>query len=168
MISNKHQNHWLKSGMTLSEVVIATAIIAVCIPLMMAASGGAYRSNLDAEADTRSAWLVRDVQRRIISRWAESSSYAHSEMPFAFPSADSPGSIMELNYKNDGTLLSDDINQATYLVTVEAEAYTPETGNTPVSSLAIVSIIIEYPAKASSNHRKKLTYQYISRRDAIP
>ena len=60
-----------KRGMTLAEVVIAIAVIASTVPLIMGAMSSAHRSRQSAETDTRSAWLVRDVQQRIQNEWAE-------------------------------------------------------------------------------------------------
>ncbi len=157
----------LKTGMTLSEVVIAIGIIAFSIPLIVAASGGAYHSLQAAEADTRSAWLVRDVRRNIMSGWAEAMESSDFEHAFPFPSVNSPKVVMELRYRQDGTLLVEDTDQAIYIVKVEAEPYLPRLNQSKATSLARVSIQIQYPAKASPNKRKKLTYQFISTRDGV-
>lgn len=167
MIWKAHRKYMPKPGMTLSEVVIAIGIIAFSIPLILAATAGAHRSLQAAEADTRSAWLVRDAQRRIISAWSYSAPTAHLDTPLAFPSADTPEATLELCYKHDGTFLAEDSNQAVYLVTVEAEPYMAAVNNSSAQPLALVSIKIEYPAKASPNKRKKLSYQFISTRDGI-
>ncbi len=167
MITKPDMKLMLKSGMTLSEVVIAIGIIAFSVPLIVAATGGAHHSRQAADADTRSAWLVRDVQRKIMSEWAEAMKPSGYEITFPFPSADTPEVAMELRYKQDGALLVEDADQATYLVKVEAEPYLPRLNQSKASSLARVSIQIQYPAKASPNKRKKLTYQFISTRDGI-
>ena len=157
-----------KRGMTLSEVVVSIGVIAFSIPLILAATGGAHRSLQAADADTRSSWLVRDVQRRIISAWSDSASPGQSEMAMAFPSAATPEVKLELSYKQDGTFLAEDTKQAAYRVTVEAEPYMTASQQGAEPTLALVSIRIEYPAKASANKRKKLSYQFISTRDGIP
>lgn len=167
MIAKPSMNYMLKSGMTLSEVVIAMGIIAFSVPLIIAASGGAHHSRQAAEADTRSAWLVRDVQRKIMSGWAEAETSSDIENAFPFPSAYSPEVVMELSYKQDGALLAEETDQAIYIVKVEAEPYLPRLNQSKASSLARVSIQIQYPAKASPNKRKKLTYQFISTRDGV-
>lgn len=160
-------NYMLKSGMTLSEVVIAIGIIAFSVPLIVAASGGAHHSRQAAEADTRSAWLVRDVQRKIMSGWAEAETSSDMKNAFPFPSAYSQEVVMELSYKQDGTLPNEETDQAIYIVKVEAEPYLPRLNQSNASSLARVSIQIQYPAKATPNKRKKLTYQFISTRDGV-
>ncbi|MES2982321.1 MAG: type II secretion system protein [Verrucomicrobiota bacterium] len=162
MIWKANRNILMERGMTLSEVVMAIGIIAFSIPLIVAASGGAHRSLEAAEVDTRSAWVVRDVQRRIINAWSDSASSSHLETPLAFPSAATPEVTWELGYKHDGTFLADGIDQAVYIVTVKAEPYTPNLHHSSAPALALVSIKIEYPAKASPNKRKKLSYQFIA------
>lgn len=164
MIRNPHSSI-AKRGMTLAEVVIAIAIIAFSIPLILAATGGAHRSRQAAEADTRSAWLVRDVQQRIFNTWSATSQPISLDFPF--PSASSPKVTMELRYTQDGTLIDENLYQAVYLVSVEAEPYIQTPDHPTSSSLALISIKIEHPAKATSNKRTKLTYQFVSTREGI-
>jgi hypothetical protein len=153
--------------MTLAEVVIAIAIISFSIPLILAATGEAHRSRQASEVDTRSTWLVRDVQRRITHMWSENTLLYGLKHPFPFPSADSPNVTIELRYKQDGTLIADDREQAVYLVSVQAEAYNQKPDHFPRSSLALVTIKIQHPAKSTSNKRTKLTYQFLSTRVGI-
>jgi type II secretory pathway pseudopilin PulG len=167
MIVKPDIKYMSKAGMTLSEVVIAIGIIAFSIPLIVAASGGAYQSRQAAETETRSAWLVRDVQRNIINKWAQTKTPSNFENTFPFPSIDSPQVVMELRYKQDGTLLADDTDQAIYLVKVMAEPYFAHVNQSKALSLAKVTIHIRYPAKASSKNRKILIYQFICTRDGI-
>ncbi len=168
MICKSYQNIMLKRGMSLAEVVMAIAVIAFSIPLILAATGGAHRSRQDAEADTRSAWLVRDVQRIINNEWSEIAQPFVPKISFPFPSGDSSEATMELAYKQDGTLITDeDIDQAVYLVTVEAGTYMTNANHSTASSLALITINIQYPAKAAPNNRKKLTYQFVSAREGI-
>lgn len=168
MICKSYRNIMLKRGMTLAEVVMAIAVIAFCIPLILAATGAAHRSRQDAEADTRSSWLVRDVQRRINNEWSEILQPFVPKISFPFPSEDSSEATMELAYKQDGTLITAEANDhAVYLVTAEARAYVPDANHSTPSSLALITIQIQYPAKASPNHRKKLTYRFVSARDGI-
>ena len=168
MIAKQHMDDKRERGMTLTELVIAIAIIAFAIPLILAASGGAHQTRQAAEADTRSSWLVRDVQRRIINGWSVPMPSRGFEKSFPFPSAGSPEVTMELSYNQDGELLAEANGQATYLVTVTAEPYVPPPNQTIASTLALISINIQYPAKAFPNKRKKLTYQFISLRNGIP
>lgn len=156
----------LKSGMTLSEIVIAIGIIAFTIPLILAATGNAYQTRQAAEADTRSTWLVRDVQRAIINDWENSGSNTAIEDAFPFPTS-SP-STMELRFNQHGTWLPRESDNAVYLALVKAEAYMSNTDHSQGTPLARVSIRIQYPAKASPKYRKQLTYQFLSTRHGIP
>lgn len=169
MIVKQKMDDKRKRGLTLTEVVIAIAIIAFTIPLILAASGGAHQTRQAAEADTRSSWLVRDVERRIMNGWSETAPSSGFAKSFPFPSADTPEVTMELSYKQDGRLLAEaTTGQATYLVTLTAEPYVPTPNQTNAPTLALISINIQYPAKASPNKRKELTYQFISSRHGIP
>lgn len=168
MTIHHDRKRMLMSGMTLSEVVVAIAIISISIPLLLVALGSAYQSRMRAEIDTRSAWLVRDVQRQILSHWSESSSQLDEEKRFAFPSVLSPESSMQLSYRKDGTLNSDDTGQAVYMVSVEAKTY-PSAINHPGSpTLAMIRITIQHPANASPRRQQKSTYQYLTTRGGIP
>ncbi len=60
-----------RPGMTLMEVVIAIGVVAFVVPLILAATGSAGSSRRDAEADTRSAWIAKEVQRQMILKWSE-------------------------------------------------------------------------------------------------
>ncbi len=59
------------TGMTLMEVVIAIGVVAFVIPLILAATGSAGNSRRNAEADTHSAWIARDVQQNMIVAWGD-------------------------------------------------------------------------------------------------
>ena len=64
-------NSHAQRGMTLMEVVIAIGVVAFVIPLILAATGSAGNSRRNAEADTRSVWLAREVQQQVLSKWAD-------------------------------------------------------------------------------------------------
>ncbi len=166
MNRNTKRSPVLKSGMTLSEIVIAIGIIAFTIPLILAATGNAHQTRQAAEADTRSAWLVRDVQRKIMNEWANSGSNSAIENTFTFPTS-SPVT-MELSFKRDGSWLPRESDEAVYVALVRAEPYMPNTDHSRSTPLARVTIKIQYPAKASPNHRKQLTYQFLSTRNGMP
>lgn len=152
--------------MTLSEIIIALGVIACTIPLILAATGNAYQTRQAAEADTRSAWLVRDVQRRIMDGWAQPGSKTGDLHAIPFPTS-SP-TTMELSFKQDGTWLPYGSDQAAYLALIKAEPYMPEPAHAQVTPLARITIRIQYPAKAPSNHRKQLSYRFLSSRNGMP
>ncbi|MFN9027093.1 MAG: hypothetical protein ACK5VX_12970, partial [Akkermansiaceae bacterium] len=106
--------------MSLTEVVIALSIIAFSVPLILGATGGAHQSRQDAEADTRSAWIVGDVKRRIINDWASLTQYSDLKDELIFPSIENPKSTINMFYDQQGTLMGQDDEKAVYLVTVEA------------------------------------------------
>lgn len=149
-------------GMTLAEVVLAIAIIGFAIPLITAGMTSAQHTRQAAEADTRSAWLVRDAQRRMIRLWAETADSKSGETSFTFPSANSEGSSLELFYDRSGTLLSE-IAPAIYRVTVDAKPH-EHLGN---SVLAWITVEIQYPANAPTGKRNAHIYQFLSTREEI-
>ena len=151
-----------KRGMTLAEVVIAIAVIASTVPLIMGAMSSAHRSRQSAETDTRSAWLVRDVQQRIQNEWAEAAEHADLNNAFPFPTEASPEVTIDLAYKKDGTLIATPgMEQATYLVSIEAEPYNLPTNQPTGQKLALISIKI----RDVSHKRTTLEYRYVSARE---
>jgi hypothetical protein len=155
-------NNRTKRGTTLTEVVIAVSVIAFSVPLILAATGGAHQSRQDAEVDTRSAWIVGDVKRRIINEWASAIQRTDEKESLIFPSIETPRSTMEIYYDQQGSLIEQDDEKAVYMVSVEASPYTQSSHDSGISNMARVIIKIQYPAKASSNNQKKLTYQFVS------
>lgn len=165
MIRRYHQGLATQRGMTLAEVVIAIAIIASTVPLILAATSAAHRARQSTEADTRSAWLVRDVQRRIQHEWTEPEKKSNLKIPFQFPTENSPEVTMELAYRKDGTFVpADDMKNVVYFAWIKAESYMQTTNKPKSLPLALVSIKIQ----AASHKRTKLNYRYVSTREGIP
>lgn len=162
MITKRNMNHRAKRGTTLTEVVIAISVIAFSVPLILGATGGAHQSRQEVEADTRSAWIVSDVKRRIVNDW--SSATQHSEAALIFPSMETPKSSIHMFYDQQGSLIEQDNEKAAYLVTVEASPYVQTEHHSDISPMALVIIKIQHPAKASPDKQKKLTYQFVSTR----
>lgn len=156
-----------KRGVSLTEVVIALSVIAFSVPLILGATGGAHQSRQDAEADTRSAWIVGDVKRRIINDWASLTQYSDSKDELIFPSIENPKSTINMFYDQQGTLMGQDDEKAVYLVTVEASPYVQTHYYSDILPLARVIIKIQHPAKASPDKQKIVTYQFISARYEI-
>lgn len=156
----------IRSGMTLSEIIITIGVIAFAVPLILAATGNAYQIRQAAEVDTRSAWLARDVQRRIINGWTASASNSGDEETFPFPTS-SP-STMEISFSQNGTWLRESTDRAAYLALIKAEPFTSNSVQSQLTPLARITITIQYPAKASPNHRKQLSYQFLSSRNGMP
>ncbi len=156
------KNSTAQHGMTLAEVVIAIAIMASTVPLIIAATSSAQGARQSAETDTRSAWLVRAVQRRIQNEWTEAAEHADLQNAFPFPTKATPEVTIELAYAKDGTLISSDgTEQAVYLVSVQAVPYELSTNQPTGQQLALISIKI----RAASNQRTKMDYRYVSARE---
>lgn len=166
------QRRTLPRGLTLMEVVIAIAVMAISVPLVFTATTSANSSRRSAEADTRSVWLARETQREIITKWSDEPSISGQSIittPFGFPqnsptgeaSGDGPGPFTKvLIFGNEGAFISEGSTQdldapslipgATYLLALHAEPYTPP-GIAPTASqpaLAKVTIDVLSPATA--------------------
>jgi type II secretory pathway pseudopilin PulG len=164
-------------GMTLTEVVIALGVVAFVIPIILAATGSAGSSRLSAEADTRSAWLAREVQRDIISAWATPARESLIGAPLDFPEFADESSPEILAYDSDGNFLAmgtaadlsapSKIPKAAYLVAVHGEVHRPPNLAAGADSLSLLTIRVLHPAKVSPAKRSDLRYLLISPRQGI-
>lgn len=162
-----------KRGMTLMEVIIALGVVAFVMPIILTATGSANLSRLGAEADTRSAWLAREVQREVISAWADPARESVIETSLDFPQFADESSPEILAYDSDGNFLTkgapedlsgpSKIPKATYLVAIHGEAHSPP-NLTHGSSLSLLRIRVLHPAKAPPAKRSDLRYHLISSR----
>jgi type II secretory pathway pseudopilin PulG len=163
-----------KRGMTLSEVVIALGVVAFVVPLILAATGSANSSRLSAEADTRSAWLAREVQREITSAWSAPAPQTHFGTALSFPvfatanapeilAYDADGRFIEKGAPKDLTAASLTPNAA-YLVAVHGEAHIPPNLAIGTNTLSQLTIRVLHPAKATPAKRSDLRYQIITPR----
>jgi hypothetical protein len=164
MISRRIMKHRKIRGTTLTEVLIAVSVLAFSVPLILAATGGTYRSRQDAEADTRAIWIVGDVKRRVINKWSTDTQRSDVEETLIFPSSATPKNTIKMFYDKQGSLIEHDHEKGVYLVTVEASQYVRPHYYSDISPLARVIIKIQHPAKSSSDRQKKLTYQFVSNR----
>ena len=165
-----------KRGMTLSEVVIALGVVAFVVPLILAATGSANSSRLSAEADTRSAWLAREVQREIISAWTVPAPTPASAFGAAltFPVFATATAPEILAYDSDGKFLAkgsaadlsapSKIPNAIYLVAVHGEVHVPPNLAAGTNTLSFLTIRVLHPAKAAAAKRSDLRYHIISQR----
>lgn len=167
-----------RRGMTLMEVVIAIGIVAFIIPViltMTASSGDSLRSS---EADTRSVWIARQVQREILSKWAEPPRESFITGSLAFPAFSSETEPLILAFDAAGEFISEGaaeeltasskIPNATYLVSVYAEAYTPPGGAASAAPLSMLRIRVLHPAKSSPGKRSSYRYNLITTRQGNP
>lgn len=163
-----------KRGMTLMEVVIAIGVVAFVMPIILTATGSANLSRLGAEADTRSAWLAREVQREVISAWADPARESVIDASLDFPEFADESSPEILAYDSDGNFLtkgaSEDLSgpskipKATYLVAIHGEAHNPPNLAPGTDSLSLLTIRVLHPAKAPPAKRSDLHYHLISSR----
>lgn len=169
-------------GMTLMEVVIAVSVMAFAVPLIFTATTSASRSRLAAEADTRSVWLTREVQREIILKWSDDSNIEEQSIistSFPFPDAGSGDSTKTLIFNNTGEFVSEGstsdqdapstIPGAAYVVSVKAETYTPPgaAATTGQDTLARVTIDVANPAKTIPGKRSQYRYIFITTRQGL-
>lgn len=168
------------SGMTLMEVVIAISVMAFAVPVIFTAISSAGTSRLAAEADTRSVWLAREVQRQMILKWSEENQVSDQSVissSFAFPETGAGGSTQTLIFDNDCEFISEGdatdqdapsaIPRAAYVVTMSAEAYAPPGAATGQGTLARVTIDIANPAKAEPGKRSQYRYIFITTRQGL-
>ncbi|MEP2776775.1 MAG: hypothetical protein ABJQ29_11305 [Luteolibacter sp.] len=172
----------LAPGMTLMEVVIAIAVMAFAVPLIFTATTSASASRLAAEADTRSVWLAREVQRQMILKWSVDpivSEVSIIDTAFAFPGTSSGASTKTLIFDNEGGFISEGsssdtdapsvIPKAAYVVTISAVAYIPSgaTASSGQDTLARVTIDVASPAKALPGKRGQYRYIFITTRQGL-
>lgn len=161
-------------GMTLMEVVIALGVVAFVIPIVLTATGSANISRLSAEADTRSAWLAREVQREIISAWSVPTPASAFGAALAFPVFATATAPEILAYDSDGNFLAkgsaadltaaSKIPKASYIVAVHGEAHRPPNLAAGPDTLSLLTIRVLHPAKSAAAKRTDLRYQIISPR----
>lgn len=165
-------NRHAPRGMTLMEVVIAIGVVAFAIPLILAATGSSNSSRRNAEADTRSAWLVREVQRQILAKWATPPRESDIAATLAFPAFSTSAAPLVLAYDADGKFLAEGtaadltaaskIPKAVYLIAVHGETHTPP--GSSAGSLSLLHIRVLHPAKAAPASRSIFRYDLISTR----
>lgn len=161
-------------GMTLMEVVIAIGVVAFVIPLILAATGSAGNSRRNAEADTRSAWLARNIQQELILSWGENPSQSIFETSQDFPDLATAEAPEILLYDADGEFLQKGSSQdfdkpskvagATYVVALSADEYRPPGLATTANPLALVRLRVLHPAKSAPGKRSTYRYGFITSR----
>jgi type II secretory pathway pseudopilin PulG len=160
--------------MSLMEVVIAIGIVAFVIPViltMMASSGDSLRSS---GADTRSVWIAREVQREVLSKWAQPARESVIKDSLTFPAFSSEESPLILAYDAEGEFIfqgsAEDLSassktpKATYLVAVYAEAYTHPAGAATAGLFSMLRIRVLHPAKSAPAKRSSYRYNLITTR----
>ena len=145
-------------GMTLGEVLVTLAVIGFTVPLILAATTSTLRSRQAAEFDTRANWILKDVQQRIMMKWASRDMASGIDRVFPFPTPESSQHHLELHYEQDGRWMREPPSASAYLVKIDAEPY----GNSAPVELARIIITVQHPVKAPENKRNKRVYEYIT------
>lgn len=171
---NRPPKRRIRRGMTLMEVVIAIGIVAFVIPVILTMTASSGDSLRNSEADTRSVWLVREVQREILSKWAEPARESVITESLTFPTFASEPSPLILAFDSGGKFLDEgtaqdlsapsNIPKATYLVTVFGEAYNPPGGAGTPGFLSMLRIRVLHPAKSAPASRSAHRYSLITTR----
>lgn len=164
-------------GMTLMESVIALGIIAFAVPLVLSTTAVSTRTRINAETDTRSAWLARTVQRELTDSWRAQPSAMFTPAP-AFPNFasatapevllfDAEGRFLSRGNSNDYTNGSRNAN-AVYLVSVHSQRQSPANITTNENLLARVQITVAHNAKAPLSKRVPCSYTVLIPRQITP
>ena len=167
-----------RRGMTLMEVVIAIGVVAFVVPIILAATASSAKSRMNAEADTRSAWLAKEVHRQILSKLADPVRESVITTDIGFPVFGSESDPIVLAYDNDGSFLEEGgisdidspslIPKAAYLVAIHGEAHSPpnlSAASSPIP-LSLVHIRILHTAKSAPGKRSVLRYRLLTYRQS--
>lgn len=160
--------------MTLMEAVIAIGVIAFVVPLILAATASSGNSRRSAEADTRSAWLAREIQRQVLIKWSDDEGESIIDSSLSFPTFGSEGAPIILAFDIDGNFLeaaasidldrSSKIPKAVYLVSFYGEEHVPTNQPDLSTELSLLRIRIHSPATASPATRATFRYNLVTPR----
>ena len=164
-------------GLTLMEAVVALGVIAVAVPLILSTTAVSARTRVNAETDTRSAWLARTVQTELTDAWRDLPSTMFTPKP-SFPSIGSLEAPEVLLFDADGKFLtrgnSNDYlegsrnDKAVYLVSLFSEQQSPANFTTSDDSLARVQITVAHNARAPKGKRGTHSYSILIPRQTSP
>ena len=171
----KKRLSWKLRGMTLMEVVIALGIVAFVVPVILTSTVSITKSRLSAEADTRSAWIAKDVFREILSKWADPVRESVIITDIGFPIFADENTPLVLAYDSDGNFIKEGslsdidspslIPNAVYLVAIFGEAHSPLNLAVAKSTpLSLVRIRVLHPAKSTPANRSVLRYNLLTYR----
>lgn len=153
-------------GSSLLEAVIAMAVLAVAIPLVFGAIAESGKTTSNAEAETRSTWIVPACLAEIrASREGKPQYFTASRMGEVFPPA---GEVWALGFSDQGRPLGKVSKgeydsgarelagePVRYLASMQSVAQ-PVTDGSP--ELMRVRITLEFPAGVPAERRQKLDF----------
>jgi type II secretory pathway pseudopilin PulG len=164
-------------GLTLMEAVVALGVIAVAVPLILSATAVSARTRVNAETDTRSAWLARTVQRELTDAWRDLPSTMFTPKP-TFPAIGSIEAPEVLLFDADGKFLtrgnSNDYiigtrnDKAVYVVSLYAQKQNPANFTVNADSLSLVQITVGHNARAPVGKRNTHSYSILIPRQTSP
>lgn len=159
--------------MTLLETVIAIGVIAVAIPLVLAATGASMADRMNAEVDTKSAWLAKNVEDQVAAIWATPRRYTYlpQSLTLDYPSLGSETAPVVLLYDSDMNFVAEGTAQdyskgtqkrdARYLVAIYSTPQVPTNMTTTSPELARLFVRVEHPAKAPDKKRQTNKYSVL-------
>lgn len=162
--------------MTLMETVIAIGVIAFTVPLILAGTSASLDDRRNAEADTRAAWLVKDVQKQIAATWATPArqTYLPTSLNLSFPTFGSSSNPIVLIYDSTAGFISagssTDVKSGTktsgahFLVTAYSKLQNPANLTTSSAELSRIYLQIHYPAKAPLAKRQVLQFSVVTQK----
>ena len=164
-------------GLTLMEAVIALGVIAVAVPLILAATTSGARTRVQAESDTRSAWLAQDLQRQLTDSWKNIPSPAFVKKPI-FPQFSSQENPTVILYDNEGAFLAvgtpEDYTKgstnpkAVYLIALHGVSQTAYNITGGGDSMSRVTISVENSARAPKQKRTANSFVVLIPRQTSP
>lgn len=171
------QGKWHR-GLTLMEAVIALGVIAMTVPIMLSASAVTSRTRRHAEADTRSAWIAREVQQELTHAWRGMPSEMFPQKP-SFPELATEEQPEILVFDAEGRYLSRAtevelqhgmaVGSAQYVVLLYAVAHPPANMTLgALDSLAHVHLRVTHSARAPQAKRAVSCYSMLIPRQTPP
>ncbi|MEO8616611.1 MAG: hypothetical protein ABI600_15820 [Luteolibacter sp.] len=169
-----HKNTKGSAGMTLMETVIAIGVIAVAIPLILAASTASLTDRRNAEADTRAAWLSKDVENQIAALWATPRRYSYlpQSLTLRFPDIGTEKDPTLLIYDRDAKFVSEgsksDLQSgvkaqaAQFLVTIYSKSQITNNLTSSTTELSRIYIQVQYPAKSPPANRQSSEFSLVT------
>lgn len=160
------------------EVVISVGLVAIALPLLLAAFATSSTTNRDAREDTLAAFAARGIFSEIAaSRSGGSELLGNDALKFPYPSA---GGRVVVIISKDGTLLrrgsegdytgglANDL-AAGFIATVQGVAQPNEGGADAAaaeqSTIGLMTVSIEAPAAAPATRRRAYSFHQLMRAD---
>lgn len=155
-----------KKGVSLVEAIIAVGVLAVAVPLVFATMAGSGDSGLSAQAETRCSWIVPACMEELeLAMQAKSQNLPALQPSKAFPGGDP----LALAFGAEGEILGKvdqgsykrglrNVGNKTARYIASMSGTLPEQTSQAVARPLEVKIIVEYPAAAPEEKRRKIEF----------